>query len=74
MFSSAERYRRRAIDAQHQASQAIDKKVREAFEEVASNWLGLAEQAEWLAAQVVAPRLGMQQQQHIQAKADGEQR
>lgn len=74
MFSSAERYRRCAIEAQQQASQAIDKKVRDAFEEVASNWLGLAEQAEWLAAQVVAPRPGMQQQQHIQAKADGEQR
>ena len=50
MCSSSERYRRRAIDAQYQPSRAIDKKVKEAFEELAHNWLGLAEQAEWLAA------------------------
>jgi hypothetical protein len=56
MCSSSERYRRRAIDAQYQASRAIDKKVKEAFEELAHNWLGLAEQAEWLAAHPCRPQ------------------
>jgi hypothetical protein len=70
MFSSSER-RRRAIDAQYQASRAIDEKVKEAFEELAHNWLSLAEQAEWLAAQTVpaAAQPVTQQQQQIQPQA-----
>jgi hypothetical protein len=71
MCSSSERYRRRAIDAQYQASRAIDKKVKEAFEELAHNWLGLAEQADWLAAQTVpaVPQPVTHQQEQIQPQA-----
>jgi hypothetical protein len=41
-------YRRRAIVAKQSAAAAIDPSVKAAFAEVASHWLGLAEQVEWL--------------------------
>lgn len=71
MFSSAERYRRRAIEAQHHASHAIDATLKAAFEEIAHNWLSLAEQADWLAAQIIPPASPvLQQQQQSQPKED----
>jgi hypothetical protein len=54
MYSSAERYRRRALDARNQAACATDEKVKAAFEEIAHNWRSLADQADWLAAHTQA--------------------
>jgi hypothetical protein len=48
MFSRAEQYRRRAIEARQRAAKANEATVREAFEQVASDWFALAEQLEWL--------------------------
>jgi hypothetical protein len=48
MYSRAEQYRRRGIEAQQRAAQAIEPLVREAFEEVSRDWFALAEQVEWL--------------------------
>lgn len=47
-YSQADHYRRLAIATRHRAAQAIDTSVKAAFEEVANNWLALAEQVEWL--------------------------
>ena len=68
MFSQAERYRRRGIEASQRASQATDPLIREAFLEIADNWIGLAEQAEWLASRFPAPEASKptQQQQQLQ--------
>jgi hypothetical protein len=41
-------YRRRAIVARQSATAALDPSVKAAFAEVASHWLALAEQVEWL--------------------------
>jgi hypothetical protein len=48
MYSRADEYRRRGIRAQQLAERAADRAPREAFEEVATEWFALAEQAEWL--------------------------
>jgi hypothetical protein len=48
MYSRAEQYRRRGIEWKQRATQATEPNIREAFEQVASNWFALAEQAEWL--------------------------
>jgi hypothetical protein len=48
MYSRAEQYRRRGIEAQQRAAQAIEPHVREAFDQVAQDWFTLAEQVEWL--------------------------
>jgi hypothetical protein len=48
MSERATQYRRLAIAARQRAGQAKDPHLREGFEEVARNWLALAEQAEWL--------------------------
>jgi hypothetical protein len=67
MFSQAERYRRRGIEASQRASQATDPLIREAFLEIADNWIGLAEQAEWLASRFPAPEASKPtQQQQLQ--------
>jgi hypothetical protein len=41
-------YRRRAADANKRAAQAKNLSVKKAFQEVASGWLVLAEQMEWI--------------------------
>jgi hypothetical protein len=48
MYSRAEQYRRRGIDAQQRAAQATEASTREAFEDVARHWFALAEEADWL--------------------------
>jgi hypothetical protein len=48
MYSRADLYRRRGIEAQQRAEGATDQALREAFGEVARDWFALAEQAEWL--------------------------
>jgi hypothetical protein len=48
MSERATQYRRLAIATRQQAGQAKAPHLREAFEEVARNWLALAKQAEWL--------------------------
>jgi hypothetical protein len=41
-----DRYRQRADDAKHRASQARDPSIKSAFEHVAAGWVALAEQVE----------------------------
>jgi hypothetical protein len=48
MSSRADMYRRRAADANKRAAQAKNLSVKKAFQEVASGWLVLAEQMEWI--------------------------
>jgi len=48
MYSRADRYRRRGIEAQQRAERAKDEGLREAFGQVAADWFALAEQVEWL--------------------------
>ena len=48
MYLRAEQYRRRGIQAQQRAAEAIDPKNRQAFQQVATDWFALAEQVEWL--------------------------
>jgi hypothetical protein len=73
-FSYAERYRRRAIDAQQQASQAIDKNVRDAFEGSPAIGSILPSRLNGSPRRSLLTRPEMQRQQHIQANADGEHR
>jgi hypothetical protein len=47
MYSRAEQYRRRGIEAQQRAAQATEPSIREAFELVARDWFALAEQVDW---------------------------
>jgi hypothetical protein len=74
MFSQAERYRRRGIEASQRASQATDPLIRETFLEIADNWIGLAEQAEWLASRFLSPEPSkptqQQQLQQVQPKRE----
>ena len=46
MSLRADRYRQRADDAKHRASQAKDPSIKSAFEHVAAGWVALAEQVE----------------------------
>ena len=48
MHSQSDQYRRRAIQARHLATQAIGHEARVAFDEIATHWLALAEQSDWL--------------------------
>lgn len=49
LYSQADHYRRRAIEARQRAVQAPDLSfAKAAFEEVAYHWVALAEQVEWL--------------------------
>jgi hypothetical protein len=75
MYSRADQHRREAMKAQGRAAQATDPSVKLAFEEVANNWLALADEAEWLERQMLippaeAPGPAVQEQQKIQAKED----
>jgi len=51
MFTQVEQYRRLAIMAKQRSAEATVPQIREAFDEIANHWLGLAEQTEWLGRQ-----------------------
>jgi hypothetical protein len=51
MKSSAEYYRHRALVAQQRAEQTTDLDLKEAFKDVAREWLALAERVDWLDSQ-----------------------
>jgi hypothetical protein len=51
MYSRAEYYRRRGLEAQQRAAQTTEGKIRDAFEDVAEGWFVLAEQLDWLERQ-----------------------
>ena len=51
MHSLPDQYRRRAIEARQRAA-ATRNEIKIAFEEIADNWLALAEQADWLALRI----------------------
>jgi Holliday junction resolvase-like predicted endonuclease len=48
MYSRSDYYRRRAIQARQQATQAIDPSSQANLENAADHWVALAEQVEWL--------------------------
>jgi hypothetical protein len=48
MYSRAEYYRRRGLEAQHRAARTTEEKIRDAFEDVAQGWFVLAERVDWL--------------------------
>src|SRR5262245_45688334 len=48
MYSRAEQYRRRGIEAQRRAAHAMEPHIRQAFEQATHDWFALAEQVEWL--------------------------
>ena len=43
MYSRADDYRRRAFEAQQQAAQAPEERLKELFQDVAANWFELAD-------------------------------
>jgi hypothetical protein len=51
MYSRAEYYRRRGLEAHQRAAQTTEAKIRDAFEDVAEGWFVLAEQLDWLERQ-----------------------
>jgi hypothetical protein len=59
MFSTADRYRRRAIEARQRGAQETEPAHKLVLEEIADHWLGLAEQAEWLERQAPPMPMGM---------------
>jgi hypothetical protein len=48
MSSRSDEYRQKAAEAKNRAAQTSSRSIKSAFEEVARNWLLLAEQMEWL--------------------------
>src|SRR5262249_35843250 len=48
MSSRSDEYRHRAAEAKNRAARTSDLSIKSAFEEVARNWLVLAEQMEWI--------------------------
>jgi len=48
MSSRSDEYRHRAAEAKNRAARTSDLSIKGAFEEVARNWLHLAEQMEWI--------------------------
>jgi len=48
MSSRSDEYRQKAAEAKNRAAQASSRPIKRAFQEVARNWLLLAEQMEWL--------------------------
>jgi hypothetical protein len=48
MFSRAEYFRRRGLEAQQQAAHTSEDKIRDAFQTVAEGWFVLADQLDWL--------------------------
>jgi predicted adenine nucleotide alpha hydrolase (AANH) superfamily ATPase len=50
MLSRADEYRRRAADAKRHSGQLRDRFMKNAYEQMARDWLTLAEQMEWIDA------------------------
>jgi hypothetical protein len=50
-YSRSDQYRRRAIKAQQRAAQVTERVAKATFEEIADNWLALADQADWIEQQ-----------------------
>jgi hypothetical protein len=48
MYSRADYYRRRGLEAQQRAAQTAEPKIRDMFEDVAEGWFVLATQMHWL--------------------------
>jgi hypothetical protein len=48
MSSRSDEYRQKAAEAKNRAAQTSSRPIKRAFQEVARNWLLLAEQMEWL--------------------------
>src|SRR5262249_27585212 len=48
MSSRSDEYRQKAVEAKNRAAQTSSRPIKRAFQEVARNWLLLAEQMEWL--------------------------
>jgi hypothetical protein len=48
MYSRAEDYRRRGIEARQRAAQSTNLSIKQAFMDVARGWFTLAEQVAWL--------------------------
>ena len=48
MSSRSDEYRQKAAEAKNRAAQASSRPIKRAFQQVARNWLLLAEQMEWL--------------------------
>jgi hypothetical protein len=76
---AVDEYRRRGFEAQRQAARATDRLAKADFEQLAQEWLALAERAEWLERihrPVLPPDSGrtassvVQQQQQIQPKSE----
>jgi hypothetical protein len=48
IYSRADEYRRRGIEAQRRAAQLNDLSIKQTFTDIANQWFALAEQVEWL--------------------------
>jgi len=48
MDSRADEYRQRAFKAEQRARQAKNRAIKEAYDQVATDWFAVAEQVEWL--------------------------
>jgi hypothetical protein len=57
MFTQVEQYRRLAIMAKQRSAEATVPPIRQAFDEIANHWLGLAEQTEWLGRQFASTQV-----------------
>jgi hypothetical protein len=56
MSSRSDEYRQRAADAKNRAAQAKDKSIKGRLEQLAADWIALAEQAERIDSQKFLPR------------------
>jgi hypothetical protein len=48
IYSRADEYRRRGIEAQRRAAQLNDLSIKQTFTDIANQWFAVAEQVEWL--------------------------
>jgi hypothetical protein len=55
MSLRADMYRQKAAEAKQSVARASNPSIKTAFEEVASGWLKLAEQMEWVDRQKTSP-------------------
>ena len=61
MPARSDMYRRFAIQAKQQRSQASDPGVRQEFADIADHWAGLAEQSDWLDQRLISSMAQQQQ-------------
>jgi hypothetical protein len=66
MAARSDMYRRFAIQAKQQRSQASDPGVRQEFADIADHWAGLAEQSDWLDKRLMS---SIAQQQQVTSPA-----